>query len=137
MQNQVYPHIVTDPEVFAGRPTIEGTQTLVSTLIEQIAAGRTIEEVARENGVSSDDVRAALSYGAKRVDEKAQPNETGHVGRQNSSMPTQHEMKAESELGKRLAAIHARIVADGTPLLSWDALDAQMDEARRRTLDEP
>jgi hypothetical protein len=37
---------------------------------------------------------------------------------------------ARTELGARLAAIRARIIASGTPLLSWDELDAELANMR-------
>lgn len=41
-----------------------------------------------------------------------------------------HSQAPVSELGKRLAEIRKRIVASGTPLLTWDEIDAEVAERR-------
>ncbi len=43
--------------------------------------------------------------------------------------PEQRE-RSRPPLGERLAAIRARIVASGRPLLSWDELDAELADIR-------
>lgn len=73
MSIQLYPHIITDPDVLSGLPVIEGTQVPVSTLIARVATGKHLEEVAHEHGVTVADVRAALEYAAKCVGEPQAP----------------------------------------------------------------
>ncbi len=68
---QIAPRITVDSEVRFGKPVIEGTRVPVSVVVGAVAAGDTPEEVAREYGISIEDVRAALSYAARRVEEEA------------------------------------------------------------------
>lgn len=75
MQYQLYPHIIADPDILSGKPVVEGTHVPASTLIEQVASGKSLDEVARENGVSSEDVRAALNFGAQRAAEEVVLND--------------------------------------------------------------
>ncbi len=64
MQVEIAPRIVVDPEIRFGKPVIKGTRVPVYLLVDQLAGGMTMEEVAEEYGVTMDDVRAALSYAA-------------------------------------------------------------------------
>jgi len=66
----IAPRIAVDPEVHFGKPVVEGTRVPVNVVVGAVAAGDSMEEVAREYGISVDDVRAALSYAAKRVEEE-------------------------------------------------------------------
>ncbi len=119
MQVELYPRVVADSEVFSGRPIIAGTHALVSTLIHEMAAGKAIEEVAREQGVAADDVRAALEYAAKRAGESVSLPDT----------PPTAGPAAES-FAEQLEALRAQIVASGEPLLDWDEVSAEVAERR-------
>lgn len=66
----IAPRITADPAVCFGKPVIEGTRVPVSVVVGSIAAGDSFEEVAREYGLAIEDIRAALSYAAKRVEEE-------------------------------------------------------------------
>ncbi len=68
---QIAPRIAVDPEVRFGKPVIEGTRVPVALVVGAVAAGDTPEEVAREYGIAVEDVRAALSYAALRVEEES------------------------------------------------------------------
>lgn len=119
MQVELYPRVVADSEVFSGRPIIAGTHALVSTLIHEVASGKAIEEVAREQGVAADDVRAALEYAAKRASESvALPGTPPTAG------------SGVQSFAEQLAALRAQIVASGDPLLSWDEVSAEVAERR-------
>jgi uncharacterized protein (DUF433 family) len=63
--------ITADSEVHFGKPVIEGTRVPVTVVVGAIAAGDTPEDVAREYGIAIEDVRAALSYAAQRLEEEA------------------------------------------------------------------
>lgn len=119
MQVELYPRVVADSEVFSGRPIIAGTHALVSTLIHEVASGKTIEEVAREQGVSADDVRAALEYAAKRTGESI-----SLPGTPPNAVP------AATSFAEQLDALRAQIIASGEPLLSWDGVSAEVAERR-------
>ncbi|MGA2632107.1 MAG: DUF433 domain-containing protein [Terriglobia bacterium] len=68
---QIAPRITVDAEVRFGKPVIEGTRVPVAIVVGAVAAGDSPEEVAREYGITLEDVRAALSYAARRVEEEA------------------------------------------------------------------
>ena len=57
--------IVVDPRVMAGKPVVRGTRITVDLILELLAAGMSPEEVAKDYGISVDDVRAALLYAAR------------------------------------------------------------------------
>ena len=64
----IAPRVAVDPEVHSGEPVIEGTRVPASVIVGAVAAGDTIEEVAREYSIDALDVRAALSYAAKLLE---------------------------------------------------------------------
>ena len=56
--------VTVDPGVQGGAPVIRGTRVPVSVLVEAVAAGDDIGEVAAAYRVSPEQVRAALAYAA-------------------------------------------------------------------------
>jgi uncharacterized protein (DUF433 family) len=59
-------YITVDPEVCHGRACIAGTRVLVTTVLDNLAAGRTSEEIVRSYpSVTLDSVQAALCYAAE------------------------------------------------------------------------
>jgi uncharacterized protein (DUF433 family) len=66
--------ITHDPEVMGGRPCIRGLRVTVGTVIGLLASGHSIEKILEEYPyLERDDVRAALSYAAWRVEETEVP----------------------------------------------------------------
>lgn len=61
---QLAPRIVVDERVRFGKPVIEGTRVPVDVVLGKLAAGLTTEAVAKEYGLTRDDVLAALAYAA-------------------------------------------------------------------------
>jgi uncharacterized protein (DUF433 family) len=59
--------IVIDPEIRHGKPVIKGTRVSVDVILGSLAGGMSVEEVAREYGISKEDVLAAIDYAAKIV----------------------------------------------------------------------
>lgn len=60
--------ITADPAVMAGVPTIRGTRITVSTVLGQLAAGSTIDElVADYPSLERDDVYASLAFAAETM----------------------------------------------------------------------
>lgn len=57
--------IVVDPRVMGGKPVIRGTRITVDLILELLGRGMSVEEVARDYGLSVDDIRAALLYAAR------------------------------------------------------------------------
>src|SRR5262245_48816303 len=62
--------IASDPTVKFGRPVIAVTRVPVDVILEEVANGMTLDEVAAQYGVTLDDVRAALAYATKLVNEQ-------------------------------------------------------------------
>ena len=56
--------VVIDPRVMAGKPVIRGTRITVELVLELLVAGMKPEEIARDYGITLDDVRAATLYAA-------------------------------------------------------------------------
>ena len=66
--------ITRDPEVMGGRPCIRGLRVTVGTVVGLLASGHSIEKVLEEYPyLEREDVRAALSYVAWRVEESEIP----------------------------------------------------------------
>jgi uncharacterized protein (DUF433 family) len=66
----IAPRIAVDPMVRFGKPVIEGTRVPVSVIVGAVAAGDAWEEIAREYGITEEDIRAALAYAASRLEEE-------------------------------------------------------------------
>ncbi len=57
--------ISVDPKVCHGRPYMAGTRVLVSVLLDNLAAGKSLEEILQSYpGVTAEAVQAALVYAA-------------------------------------------------------------------------
>ncbi|HEY3876743.1 MAG TPA: DUF433 domain-containing protein [Candidatus Kapabacteria bacterium] len=66
------PRIISDPDLMVGKPTIEGTRLTVELILEELAAGRTVEEMLYSYPrLTRDGINAALEYalGVLRMDE--------------------------------------------------------------------
>lgn len=61
---EVFPGISMDPEVRFGKPCLSGTRMDVATIVGALAAGETIETVAAEYRLTTEQVRTALAYAA-------------------------------------------------------------------------
>lgn len=67
---EIAPRIVVDPQIRFGRPVIKGTRVPVHTVIAKLAGGMLPEEVAKEYEVTLDDIRAALAYAARILEQQ-------------------------------------------------------------------
>lgn len=70
MQEAFTDRIAIDPGICHGKPVIRGTRVPVSIVTGSLAGGMTFEEVTREYGVSLDDIRAALRFATRLVEEE-------------------------------------------------------------------
>jgi uncharacterized protein (DUF433 family) len=61
--------IVIDPKVCHGKPVIRGTRTPVALIVGSLAGGMGFDEVDREYGLTVDDIRAALKFAGKLVEQ--------------------------------------------------------------------
>ena len=58
-----YPHIVRNPDILAGEPTIAGTRIAVRNIIERRRYTRTIEELYDSyDAISREEMEEALSF---------------------------------------------------------------------------
>ncbi len=64
---EIAPRIAVDPRVRFGQPVIKGTRVPVAVILDELAAGTTLEDIAREYGVAREDVCAVLRYAAEIV----------------------------------------------------------------------
>ena len=67
-------HITVDPEVCHGRACIANTRVLVTTVLDNLAAGLSPEDITRSYpSVSPEAVRAAVCYAAELAKERVAP----------------------------------------------------------------
>jgi uncharacterized protein (DUF433 family) len=63
--------IISDPNIMMGKPIIAGTRITVEYILEQLAGGRTIEQILEAHPhITREDVQAAIIYAAEsgRID---------------------------------------------------------------------
>lgn len=65
------PRITRDPAVMGGKPCIRGMRVTVSTVLSLLANGHTRERILQAYPyLEADDIDAALSYAARRLEER-------------------------------------------------------------------
>ncbi len=63
---QEFQRITIDPEVMGGKPCIRGMRVTVGMIVENLAAGRTVEELLADFPYLEDrDIREALAFAAR------------------------------------------------------------------------
>lgn len=62
--------IVINPQIQHGKPVIRGTRVPIVRIIGGLAGGMTVEEITREYGITEEDVRAALAYASKLIEQE-------------------------------------------------------------------
>jgi uncharacterized protein (DUF433 family) len=66
-----FPRISLDPAVMGGRACIKGTRATVGMIVNQIGAGRSVEQLVEEYPyLGRDDVLEALRYAAWLAEER-------------------------------------------------------------------
>ena len=66
--------ITLDPDVMGGKPCIRGMRITVGTVVGLVATGRSIPEILTAYPyLEEEDVREALAYAARRVEETEVP----------------------------------------------------------------
>ena len=59
-------HISVDPSVCHGQPCIAGTRVMVAVILDNLAAGLTVDEILESYpSVSADAAESAVRYGAE------------------------------------------------------------------------
>jgi uncharacterized protein (DUF433 family) len=62
------PKIISDPNIMIGKPIIVGTRITVEHILEQLAGGRTIDQILEAHPhVTREQVQAAINYAAEPV----------------------------------------------------------------------
>jgi uncharacterized protein (DUF433 family) len=69
--------ISVDPKVCHGKACIRGTRVMVSAILDNLAAGESIEEIMRGYHVEREDVQAAIHYAAELARETVIPFSPG------------------------------------------------------------
>ena len=67
---EIAPRITVDPQVRFGKPVIKGTRVPVTVILDELAAGATLEDIMREYGVTREDLRAVFRYVAGIIAEE-------------------------------------------------------------------
>ena len=63
-------HISVDQQVCHGKACVSGTRVLVSVVLDNLAAGETVTDIANAYEITADDVRAVLLYAAELAKER-------------------------------------------------------------------
>ena len=67
-------YISVDPSICHGQACISGTRVMVSVILDNLAAGLTVEEIVESYpSVSADAIEAALHYAAELAKERVVP----------------------------------------------------------------
>jgi len=56
------PEIISDAQIMLGKPVIAGTRITVEFILEQLAAGETIDQIMDGYELSREEVQAALLF---------------------------------------------------------------------------
>jgi uncharacterized protein (DUF433 family) len=62
--------VVIDEKVCHGKPVIRGTRKPVAIVVGSLAAGMSFDEVQREYDLSAHDIRVALVFAARLVEQE-------------------------------------------------------------------
>ena len=66
MEEELWQHVSTDPEIMVGKPVIRGTRIPVELIVRMLAQGISESEILQEYPrLQPDDIRAALAYAAR------------------------------------------------------------------------
>lgn len=65
--------ISVSPDVYHGKACIRGTRVMVSVILDNLAAGETVEDIMAGYHVDRDDVLAAVRYAAELARETVIP----------------------------------------------------------------
>ncbi len=66
--------IISDPNIAFGKPTIAGTRISVNQILEEIAAGQTIEDIMEQHDLTREQVQATFDYITKLLAQATTPS---------------------------------------------------------------
>jgi uncharacterized protein (DUF433 family) len=67
----MHPRIEIDPHRCHGKPVVAGTRTPVSVVLGALAAGDSIDEIARDYAITPDDIRACVAFAREEIDRQS------------------------------------------------------------------
>jgi len=67
---ELAPRIVVDPDIRFGKPIIKGTRVPVNLVVAKVAGGMSFTALGEEFDLSRDDIRAALAYAARLIEDE-------------------------------------------------------------------
>jgi len=70
MRQELLSLISVDPNVCFGKPCVRGHRIWVSLVLDWLAGGMTSEQIQAEYGLTADEVRACIAYGAEMSRER-------------------------------------------------------------------
>ncbi|CAG0954943.1 hypothetical protein PLCT2_00414 [Planctomycetaceae bacterium] len=59
--------ISIDPKVCHGKPVVKGTRTPVTVILNHLSVGDAAERIAREYGITLDDIRACIAFASEEL----------------------------------------------------------------------
>lgn len=62
--------VIIDPDIQHGKPVIRGTRVPITRIVSGIAGGMTKEEILKEYEITSEDIRAALTYANELIEKE-------------------------------------------------------------------
>ena len=70
MGREIFPGIISDPAILAGRPVLKGHRLAVSQLLAQLAGGMTLQEIKANYALTDEEITVILRYAAQAAREK-------------------------------------------------------------------
>jgi uncharacterized protein (DUF433 family) len=67
----MHERIEINPRIRHGQPLIKGTRVPVTRILAEVAAGTSFDRIEHQYDVTSDDIRAAVSFANELVEEQA------------------------------------------------------------------
>ncbi len=133
-RQELLSRISVDPNVCSGKPCVRGHRIWVSLVLDELADGRSVQEILREHpGITEDDVRACIAYGAEMSRARGpQPGEAGNAGSFWAN-PTIEELIKEQNVAPAddLDAISALCPVDDDPDALLEYILSERRERRR------
>jgi uncharacterized protein (DUF433 family) len=69
-----FDRLISDPQICHGKACIKGTRSLISVILDNLAAGLSEEEILKNYpALDLEDIRAAIGYGAALSKEEILP----------------------------------------------------------------
>jgi uncharacterized protein (DUF433 family) len=70
IERPMHERIEINPRIHHGQPVIKGTRVPVTRILAEVAAGITFEKIEQQYDVTSEDIRAAVSFANELVEQQ-------------------------------------------------------------------